>query len=112
MLCSLKASNTFFDLNNSLISFHSAGTYTSSPIEQSVREEPWLPKSGTITVSFTLHMNVPAGDYEVLLLMADKEICDADYNIIMLNKDVVEMDAALNNLKHKISVSCAAMQNQ
>ena len=57
-------------------------------------------------------MNVPAGDYEVLLLMADKEISDADYNIIMLNKDVVEMDTAFNNLKHKITVSCAAREHQ
>ena len=57
-------------------------------------------------------MNVPAGDYEVLLLMADKEISDADYNVIMLNKDVVEMDIACNKLKHKITVSCAAREHQ
>ena len=49
-------------------------------------------------------MSVPAGDYEVLLQMSDPDISNADYNVILLNKGVPEVNEALNNLRHTITV--------
>ena len=83
----------------------STANYTSDAITEFADAEPWLPESGTISVTFTLHMNVPAGDYEVVLQISDPDRSNADYNVILLNKGVPEVNEALNNLRHTITVS-------
>ena len=83
----------------------STATYTSGHIAEFSSAEPWLPESGTISVTFTLHMNVPADDYEVLLQIGDQYLSGADYNVLLLNKGVPEADTRLNSLRHTISVS-------
>ena len=76
----------FGDINN----------YTTEHISAFTDAEPWLPESGVITVSFSLRMNVPSGEYEVLLEMNDpQDYGNPDYNILLTNES------------ENISASCA-----
>ncbi|XP_067934307.1 uncharacterized protein [Watersipora subatra] len=89
-----------------LILRSSTEVYISEHIQEFTKAEPWLPESGVITVPFSLQLDVPPGQYELLLELGDPILAgNPDYNIILLNSGVVELDSAINSLGHSITVT-------
>ncbi|XP_067934261.1 uncharacterized protein [Watersipora subatra] len=79
--------------------------YTTGEISEFNDARTWGPEDGDITITFSLKLTVPAGDYDVLLELGDPLLPGIPaYNILFLNKNVSEFETGLNNLGHVIKV--------